>query len=90
MQQGLASHHLGHVHPGLDDASRPHVRRLKLAVVDVLRKPQYWDGFDKGRMRDIPIQFVARNAVGDACHTFALCEMLHGRLDRGDYMTWRK
>jgi len=64
--------------------------RLEKAVVDVLRKPQYWDGFDKGRMRDIPIQFVARNAVGDACHTFALCEMLHGRLDRGDYMTWRK
>ena len=64
--------------------------KLERAVVDVLGRAQYWGGFDKGMMRDAPIRTVAVGAVGDACHTFALCEDLHGRLERGEHMTWRK
>jgi hypothetical protein len=59
--------------------------RLEWAVVNILGERQYWGGLDKSKMRDIATQVVARNAVGDACHTFRLCDVLHGRLERGEY-----
>lgn len=60
--------------------------RLEKAVVEVLKQPQYWMDVDKGKMRDIPLQECAENAVGDACYTWRLCDDLHGRLERGAYM----
>lgn len=60
--------------------------RLEHAVVNVLGARQYWNGMDKSRMRDVPLAVVAANAVGDACYTYQLVELLHGRLERGEYM----
>ena len=62
--------------------------RLEYAVVRILGERQYWDGYDKSRMRDAPLARVARNAVGDACYTLRLCEVLHVRLERGEYFMW--
>lgn len=59
--------------------------RLEKAVVDVLGNVQYWDGQDKGLMRDIPLEMCARNAVGDACNTYQLCALLHKRLESAEY-----
>lgn len=62
--------------------------RLERAVVDQLGYPQYWNGVDKSRMRDILLVEVARAAVEDACATWALCARLHKRLEKGEYFTW--
>ena len=62
--------------------------RLERAVVDFLGFPQYWNGIDKGRIRELSIQDVGRSAVEDACATLALCQKLQGRLDRGEYFEW--
>jgi uracil-DNA glycosylase len=62
--------------------------RLEKAVVDVLRRPQYWQGFDKSKMRDVPLADVADGAIGDACYTFELCIYLHERIGRADYLRW--
>lgn len=62
--------------------------RLEKAVVDVLRRPQYWQGFDKSKMRDVPLAEVADGAIGDACYTFELCDLLHDRIRRADYLRW--
>ena len=64
--------------------------RLEYAVVNVLGERQYWNGIDKSRMRDVPTETAARNAGGDACYTHQLCDLLHGRLARGEYFSWRK
>lgn len=64
--------------------------RLEHAVVNVLGARQYWNGMDKGKMRDVSLEVVAANAVGDACYTFALCEKLHGMLERGEYMVHKR
>jgi hypothetical protein len=60
--------------------------RLEKAVVDILGRTQYWVGVDKEFMRDLPVEQVARGAVGDACFTFELCVVLHDRLARGEYL----
>ena len=60
--------------------------RLEKAVVDVLGKRQYWDAVDKGRMRDLPLDLVARGAVHDACATLELEEHLDRRLQAGEYL----
>jgi len=62
--------------------------RLEKAVVDVLGKPQYWQGFDKSMMRDVSLADVADGAIGDACYTFELCTDLHDRIRREDYLLW--
>lgn len=62
--------------------------RLEKAVVDVLGRPQYWQGFDKSMMRDVPLADVADGAIGDACYTFELCTDLHARIEREDYLLW--
>lgn len=64
--------------------------RLEHAVVNVLKDRQYWNGMDKSKMRDVQLAVVAHNAVGDACYTFKLCELLHGRLERGEYFMHRR
>lgn len=61
--------------------------RLERAVVDLLGRPQYWGGADKSRLRDAPIEQVAAGAVEDAMACFALCVHLHGRMQRGEYLT---
>jgi len=66
--------------------SRHESLRLEKAAIDVLKKSQSWDGGDKGRMRDLPLKQVATGAVGDACRTFDLCEVLNKRLIAGEYL----
>lgn len=60
--------------------------RLEKAVVDILGKPQYWNGFNKSMMRDLPLVQVAENAVGDAAYAHELCDHLHQRLEQGAYL----
>jgi uracil-DNA glycosylase len=62
--------------------------RLEKAVVDVLKRPQYWQGFDKAKMRDVPLADVADGAIGDACYTFELCTYLHERIRAEEYLRW--
>lgn len=62
--------------------------RLEKAVVDVLGRPQYWVGYDKSKMRDASLAEVADGAIGDACYTFELCDLLHDRISRADYLKW--
>ncbi len=62
--------------------------RLERAVVDYLGLPQYWNGADKGRIREMALADVARSAVEDACATLALHRDLEGRLRRGEYFEW--
>lgn len=62
--------------------------RLEKAVVDVLKRPSYWNGQDKAKMRDLPLAAVADGAIGDACCTFELCTDLHDRIAREDYLLW--
>ena len=62
--------------------------RLEKAVVDILRRPQYWNGVDKNGMRDVPLEICGRNAVGDACHTFELVRVLEERLARAEYLSY--
>jgi uracil-DNA glycosylase family 4 len=60
--------------------------RLEKAVTDLLGWPQYWSEMDKSLMRDLPIEDVARGAVGDACATWALCEVLGKRIKNEEYL----
>jgi len=62
--------------------------RLEKAVVDVLGRRQYWQGYDKSKMRDASLAEVADGAIGDACYTFELCTLLHDRIRRADYLRW--
>lgn len=62
--------------------------RLEKAVVDILGQSQYWNGIDKSRMRDIPLEECAANAGGDACYTYQLTALLHDRLAAGQYLTY--
>lgn len=59
--------------------------RLEKAVVDILGKPQIWNA-DKTQMRDLPLEVVARGAVGDACLTYELCETLEARIRAAAYL----
>lgn len=62
--------------------------KLEKAVVDILKRPQYWSLFDKEKMRDADIKLVAQGSVGDACFTWELIEILHVRLERSEYLEW--
>jgi uracil-DNA glycosylase family 4 len=62
--------------------------RLERAVVDLLGYPQYWNGVDKGRVRDLPLEEVARAAIEDACSTWALCSLADKRLAKAEYIVW--
>lgn len=62
--------------------------RLEKAVVDVLGRKQYWQGYDKSKMRDASLAEVADGAIGDACYTFELCTLLSDRIRRADYLKW--
>lgn len=60
--------------------------RLERATVDILKRPQYWSGLDKSKMRDHPVDQVAAGAVEDAMNTYALCQALHHRMKRRQYL----
>jgi len=59
--------------------------RLEKAVIDILKKRQSWNGTDKNKIEQTPIEELARGSVGDAVRTFELCQELHARLERGEY-----
>lgn len=63
--------------------------RLERYVVDLLGYPQYWNGVDKGLIRVMKLEDVARAAVEDACATWALSSVLHKRLEKGQYLEWK-
>jgi len=58
--------------------------RLEKLVVGYLGRSQYWNA-DKSKMRDYPIDLVANGAVGDACATLALIELLREDLLAEEY-----
>lgn len=73
---------------GLSDGRHASLR-LERAVVDLLGFPQYWNGTDKGTIRELPLEEVARAAVEDACAEWALSSVLQKRLAKGAYMEWK-
>lgn len=62
---------------------------LERAVVELLDEPQWW-GLNKLGIGAAPIRAVAESSVRDACHTLSLSELIHGRLERGDYIVPEK
>lgn len=60
--------------------------RLEKAVIDVLKIPPSWDAVDKSRIREYPMEQIARGSVGDACRTYTLCLSLEERLAQEVYL----
>lgn len=70
----------------LGDTINPPSVALDWGVVNILGENQYWDNTKKEFMRELPIEKVALGAVNDAAATYRLCEVLHERLKRGEYL----
>ncbi len=63
---------------------------LEHAIRVLLHREYHWD-VDKGLMRDLPLEEVARGAVHDACATHELCDLLDEWAIREDpHIRWSK
>src|SRR5574337_648285 len=59
---------------------------LERAVVDYLKEPPYWSGFDKSYMGTAPLEQVSESCARDALSTRKLCLWLHKRFQQGKYL----
>jgi hypothetical protein len=62
---------------------------LSHVVKVLLGHEPYWD-VDKGLMRDLPIETIARGSVTDACYTFELCDLCDTIADKDERIEWSK